>query len=130
MKLLLDTHTWLWQLLEPERLSRRASAALDEPEADLYLSPLSVWEVLILADKRRIELDPDPATWIREALRVSPLLAAEFNHEVAIRSRQLDGYRGRDPVDRFLIATSLVAGMTLVTRDRAIRKYRKVPTLW
>ncbi|MGH7856705.1 MAG: type II toxin-antitoxin system VapC family toxin [Candidatus Binatia bacterium] len=130
MKLLLDTHVWLWQLLEPERLSRRAAAALADPTAELYFSPLSVWETLLLAEKRRILLEPDPVAWVRDALRTSPLASAELTHEVVIRSRQLEGFRGRDPVDRLLAATCLVAGMTLVTRDSALRKYRGLRTLW
>jgi PIN domain nuclease of toxin-antitoxin system len=130
LKLLLDTHAWLWYLLEPERLSRRAALALESPDAELYLSPLSVWETLLLAEKGRIALDPEPITWCRDALRTAPLVAAELTHEVAIRSRQLDGFRGRDPIDRFLVATCLVAEMTLVTRDASIRRYRGIRTLW
>lgn len=130
LKLLLDTHTWLWQLLEPERLSRRAAQTLANPEAELYLSPLSVWETLLLAEKQRIKLHPDPVTWVRDALRASPVVAAELTHEVVIRSRSLQGFRGRDPVDRFLTATCLVTGMTLVTRDSTLRRYRQLHTLW
>lgn len=130
MKLLLDTHAWLWQLLEPERLSPRVASALEDSEAELYLSPLSVWEALLLAEKRRVALDPDPITWIRDALRTSPVTTTELTHEIAIRSRQLDGLRVQDPVDRFLVATCLVGEMTLVTRDVPLRRYRKVRTLW
>lgn len=127
---MLDTHAWLWQLLEPERISRRVATALVDPKAELYLSPLSVWETLLLAEKRRINLAPDPVTWIRDALRTSPVAAAELTCEVAIRSRSLPRYHGRDPVDRFLAATCLVAGMTLVTCDSTLRGYRPLRTLW
>ncbi|MGH7822424.1 MAG: type II toxin-antitoxin system VapC family toxin [Candidatus Binatia bacterium] len=130
MRLLLDTHTWLWQLLEPERLSRRASAALEDSDSELHLSPLSVWEALLLAEKRRVTLEPDPVSWVREALRASPVRSTELTPEVAIRSRQLEGFEVRDPVDRFLVATCIVGEMTLVTRDKRMRKYRKVRTLW
>jgi PIN domain nuclease of toxin-antitoxin system len=130
LRLLLDTHVWLWQLLEPERLSRRASAVIEDAEAEIHLSPLSVWEALLLADKGRLQLEPDGPVWVRKALEKSPLLIAELTHEVAIRSRDLPGFESRDPVDRFLAASCLVLGMTLVTRDSAMRKYRPLQTIW
>jgi PIN domain nuclease of toxin-antitoxin system len=130
LKLLLDTHIWLWQLLEPDRLSKRASSAIENPEAEIHLSPLSVWETLVLESKGRVQLEPDGPAWVRKALETSPLLIAELTHEVAIRSRELPGFEVRDPVDRFLVATCLVRGMTLVTRDVPMRKYRPLQTVW
>jgi PIN domain nuclease of toxin-antitoxin system len=130
VKLLLDTHVWLWQLLEPERLSKRAAAALENASAELHLSPLSIWEALLLAEKGRIELEPDPVAWVREALGRSPLVVPGLTHDVAVRSRQLPGFRSPDPVDRFLVATCLVGGMSLVTRDEAMRRYRPLATVW
>jgi len=130
LKLLLDTHTWLWQLLEPERLSKRVSSALESSRAEIHLSPLSVWETLLLASKGRVDLQPDGPSWVRRALETAPLVAAELTHEVAIRSHDLPGFEIRDPVDRFLVATCLVHGMTLVTKDVSMRKYRPLQTLW
>ena len=54
MKLLLDTHILLWGLLEPERLNRRVAAELQNPQNEIWLSPISVWEIMILAEKGRI----------------------------------------------------------------------------
>jgi len=65
MKLLLDTHILLWGLLEPERLNRRVAAELQNPQNEIWLSPISVWEIMILAEKGRIVLEPDPASWVR-----------------------------------------------------------------
>lgn len=130
MRLLLDTHAWLWQLADPERLSRKASMALDDPSHELFLSPISVWETLMLADGGRVDLGGDPHGWVRAALAASPTVMAEMTHDIAILSRDLPGYRGRDPADRFLIATALHHDLTLVTRDRRIREYRTVPSLW
>ena len=130
LRLLLDTHAWLWQLLEPERLSNRAATAIENAQAEIYLSPLSVWETLLLADKGRIQLEPDGLAWVRKALETSPLLVAELTHDIAIRSRNLPGFASSDPVDRFLVATCLVRGMALVTRDSAMRKYRPLQTIW
>ena len=57
MRLLLDTHIWLWSLLEPKNLSRRVSQALESPSNELWLSPVSTWEFFLLARKKRIVLD-------------------------------------------------------------------------
>ena len=125
----MDTHVWLWQLLEPERLSRKASRVLDAPESELFLSPISVWEVLALSRKKRIVIE-DPAGWIREALQRTPARMAELTHEIAIASESLEGFRGTDPADRFLAATCLVNDLALITSDRGLRRYRKLRTLW
>ena len=71
MNLLLDTHVWLWSQLEPERLSAWARDAVTDPAAMLALSPVSVWETLLLADRGRVDLAPDPWRWIRTALATS-----------------------------------------------------------
>ena len=128
MRLLLDTHIWLWSALEPARLSKRVSRALDDPKNELWLSPMSVWETLVLARKARVALDPSPEQWVRRALRELPVHEAHLNHEVAIRSEAIKlGHD--DPADRFLVATALVHDLTLVTADRRLLRGRHVPTL-
>ncbi|WP_333358046.1 type II toxin-antitoxin system VapC family toxin [Microcoleus sp. herbarium14] len=69
MKLLLDTHIWLWYLLGDPRLSRPLQTAISDPNTELWLSPISIWETLILAEKGRISLQPDPVTWVNLALK-------------------------------------------------------------
>lgn len=130
MRLLLDTHAWLWQLLAPDNLSQTAASALVDPENDFFLSPISVWETLLLAQRGRVELQPNPEAWVREALRLSPTAMAPLTHEIAIRSADLPGFDVRDPADRFLVATCLVDDLTLVTADQHIRGYDAVETLW
>jgi PIN domain nuclease of toxin-antitoxin system len=128
LKLLLDTHILLWSLLDPERLSRRAAEALEHPGNELWISPVVVWEVLVLAEKRRIALKPDPPTWIRRVLNTVPLTQAPLTCDVAIQSRLVDLPHG-DPVDRFLAATALVYDLTLVTADRRLLRSRAISTL-
>ena len=128
MKLLLDTHIWLWSALDPARLSARVRRALDNPQHELWLSPISVWETLVLARKRRLALDPSAEQWVRRALRDLPIHEAHLTHEVAIRSEALT-FHHDDPADRFLVATALVHDLTLVTMDRRLRKSRHVPML-
>lgn len=128
MKLLLDTHIFLWSLLEPTRLTQRVASELENPANELWLSPVTLWEVLVLEEKRRVILNPDALTWIRNVLRTTPLKEAPLNYEVAIQSRTIDLYH-QDPADRFLAATALVYELTLVTADERLLGSRKFSAL-
>jgi PIN domain nuclease of toxin-antitoxin system len=128
VKLLLDTHIWIWSLLEPARLSSGAAAALGAPDTERWLSPLSVWEALLLIERGRLEVDRPPEAWVREALERAPVIEAPVNHEVALVSRRLKT-RHRDPVDRFLVATAQVFDLTLVTQDATLMKQSDVRVL-
>lgn len=128
MKLLLDTHIWLWSALEPRRLSKRVKASLDDRNNELWLSPISVWETLVLARKKRVTLEPTPERWVRKALGELPVQEAPMNHEVAIQCEALRlGHT--DPADRFIVATALVYELTLVTADKRLLKSRQVPMI-
>ena len=116
MRLLLDTHVWLWSLLDPDRLSRRARRELTDPANALTLSPVSVWEALVLAEKGRVLLPPDPWSWVRTALTVAPVEEIPLTFDVALGSRSIRIEHG-DPADRFIAATAMVHDLTLVTAD-------------
>lgn len=130
MRLLLDTHAWLWRLLAPERLSADADAAIADRESELFLSPISTWETLVLARKGRLALSPSPREWVSDALRRTGLTAAPLNHSIALRSETLDGFASEDPADRFLVATALEHDLTLVSADGAMRAFSPLRTLW
>ena len=119
MNLLLDTHIWVWSQLAPERLSTRARDTVADSANTLALSPVSVWETLLLAEKGRVDLAPDPWNWIRTALATKPLKEIPLTHEVALRSRSVR-LAHDDPADRFIAATAMVHGLTLVTADRSL----------
>lgn len=128
MRLLLDTHIWLWSLLQPEKLSERVAAELESADNELWLSPISIWELLILAEKGRVVLDRPPATWIAEVQEAVPLQEAPLISEVAILSRSID-LPHQDPADRFIAATAAVYGLTLVTSDDQILSSKMVSLL-
>ena len=128
MRLLLDTHIWIWSLLEPAKLSRRVRAELETAENELWLSPVSVWELLILIEKGRVAVDKDPVPWVAEVSRTVALREAPLTHEVAVESRVID-LPHQDPVDRFLAATARVYDLTLVTADDRLLGSRRITTL-
>ncbi len=130
MRLLLDTHVWLWRLLDPKRISTAAEEAISDPQSELLLSPISTWETLVLARKGRIELKPSPSEWVLDALRRSGPTAAPLSHGIALRSEALDSFASEDPADRFLVATALELELTLVTADGAMHEFEPLNTLW
>ena len=119
MNLLLDTHIWLWSLLDPDRLCGRARNELIDPANTLALSSVSIWEALVLAEKERVLLRPDPWSWIRTALTVRPLRELPVTFDIALGSRTVRlGHD--DPADRFIAATAVAHGHTLVTADASL----------
>lgn len=119
MNLLLDTHIWLWSQLEPERLAPPVRDALDASDNGLWLSPISVWEALMLVERGRLRVGGDAGAWIDRMTRASPLREAPFSTEVAVESTRLD-LPHRDPADRFLAATAKVHQLVLVTADERL----------
>jgi PIN domain nuclease of toxin-antitoxin system len=119
MNLLLDTHIWIWSVLEPQRLSRRVARALTNPENQLWLSSISVWELLLLHRKHRIELEEEVGSWVRKTLDALQVNEAPLTIDVALEVLALDLPHG-DPADHFLVATAKVLGLTLVTADERL----------
>jgi PIN domain nuclease of toxin-antitoxin system len=128
LRLLLDTHIILWSTAEPERLPRRIVDELADPDGELWFSPISVWEILVLAEKKRILLKGDRIKAVRNIFRRIPIKEAPVNREVAIQSRLVD-LPHQDPADRFLAATALVYNLTLATADKRIIEAKSVPVL-
>lgn len=119
MKLLLDTHIFLWSLGIPGRLTAKVKDAISDANNEIWISPITIWESLLLADKGRIELNPDPESWIRSQIRRLRPREAPLNMEVALVSRTVD-LAHKDPADRFLAATAIVYDLTFVTADERL----------
>lgn len=130
MKLLLDTHIWLWSHAEPERLTRRVATALADERNELWLSPISIWEFLLLAERGRVRVRDGtaPRDWVELALSRAPMHDAPLSREVAIRSLAVRVDHD-DPADRFLAATADVYELTLVTADEHLLRGKGFRTL-
>jgi PIN domain nuclease of toxin-antitoxin system len=116
VKLLLDTHIWLWSTLEPQRLTRRVDKALADPANELWLSPVSVGELIVLLRKGRLTLPNDVAAWVAKTMEDLQLTEAPLTVEVALAIALINFPHG-DPADHFLAATAKVFDLTLVTGD-------------
>lgn len=126
MKLLLDTHIWLWSLHDPARVGRRVLHELKNPANELWLSPISTWEALTLNSKGRIQLPTDLNGWVATATH--PFREAPLTHEIALAARQVPLLHN-DPSDRFLAGTAQVLGLTLVTADANLLGLGDIQTL-
>lgn len=128
MRILLDTHIWIWYLSGSARLPKKYRESLNRDNNQIWLSPISVWETLILAEKGKLSLKPEPISWIQQSLKRWPIKEAPLNIQVSIRSRQLD-LPHQDPADRFISATALIYDLTLMTIDERLISAPWLPTL-
>jgi PIN domain nuclease of toxin-antitoxin system len=126
VKLLLDTHIWLWALREPNRLGKRLISILENEANELWLSPISTWEALTLHRKNRIQLHTDLSAWMAQS--TAKLREAPLTHEIVLTAHQLE-LPHSDPADRFLAATAKVLDLTLVTADRNLLGLGDISTL-
>ncbi len=130
--ILLDTHAWIWWLAQPHSLSPAARAAIEgsiEGEG-VGVSSISVWELALLVHKGRLGLAMDPAAWV-EACEALPFLAFyPVDNTVALRAVSLPPAFHADPADRMIVATALVHGMRVVTKDERMRASGLVGAIW
>ncbi len=116
MRLLLDTHIWIWNAAAPDKLNRAVTKAIQNEENDLWLSPISIWELSVLVRKGRIELDDDLDSWVTRALAETSFREAPLTNEVALEVSRIR-FAHRDPADHFIAASARVFALTLVTSD-------------
>ena len=122
MRLLLDTHCWLWLGLEPKRLGRKTRALLDDPVNETHLSVAGAWEIGIKAARGKLRLPLDATTYVRTRLRLSQTSALPISLDHVLAVAALPEIH-RDPFDRIMIAQAQVENMTIVTSDRRIARY-------
>jgi PIN domain nuclease of toxin-antitoxin system len=124
---LLDTHIWFWYLIGSDRLPTGIRDILDTPRQVSWLSPISVWEVGMLAARGRIQLHAELRQWMVQARQQFPLQDALLNLEVALTSRDIT-LPHRDPADHFIAATAIVYNLTLLTVDQHLTRAEWLPT--
>ena len=119
MRFLLDTHIWLWMFREPHKLSSLVHQAVTEPANDRYLSPISIWEVMILLEKKRISFQEDFAVWFARTTQDLKLAEANLTWQV-VREMRYILPNHKDPADRFLAATAIAFDLILITADQKL----------
>ena len=122
MKLLLDTHVFLWAIAEPRKLSRRARTALSDSRNDIVLSTVSLWEIALKVEAGKLRL-PASRSYFEthmEQLGVEELLSVTPRHIYALLSLPP---AHKDPFDRLLAAQSISEGLSMLTADAVFRDY-------
>ena len=122
--ILLDTHVLVRYLMGDKKLGKRAVATIDRalPLDEVFVSAISFWEVAMLAQKGRLELDTTISAFrtltVRHGLQEEPV-----DGEVAISAAELPDSHA-DPADRMLVATAILRGLTLVTADEVLLDWK------
>ena len=126
MRVLLDTHVWVWTQEQPERLGPRTRSLLLGAEHETSVCPISTLEIARLVATGAIRLSVPLEEWV--ALSMSGLFAhtVSISHEVAVDAYALPGSFHRDPADRLLVAAARRNASTLVTADDRILAYPHV----
>ncbi len=122
MKLLLDTHIFLWSIQQPERMAPAMRAAIEDPSNDVFLSTASTWEIAIKYAVGKLSLPTAPASFLPPHIASARfrVLAISLEHSLAVAG--LPSHHS-DPFDRLLIAQALLDDLTIVTIDFAFKKY-------
>lgn len=131
MKLLLDTCTFIWTISNLDKLSTQAIDALQEPKNELFLSSVSLWEIVTKYDKGKIEIETGNKNldeFLIYQRKQHDITSLAFCENSALYLARLPKIH-QDPFDRMLICQALAKNLILVTPDRYIKKY-PVKTLW
>ena len=129
--ILVDTHVVVWLAFDQDQLSRPARAAIGNTRKNasgLAISDITLLELATLATKHRIQLDISLESFLQEV--ESRFVVLPMSGKVCARAAGLPEVYPKDPADRIIGATALVAGLPLLTADRQIRRSKAVQTVW
>jgi len=128
VRLLLDTHVWIWAQEQPERLGPRTKRLLTGAEHENAVCPISTLEIARLVAAGDVRLSIPLAEWIAQSMATLAAHTLAMSHDVAIEAYALPGTFHRDPADRLLVAAARRNGLTLVSADDRILAYPHVRT--
>lgn len=121
-KILLDTHVWIWMVEGDSKINASARKAIETAKC-VFISPISIWEIGMLVQSGRVELELDRLDWVEKSIEIAGFEVASISSKIAIQSTRLPGTIHGDPADRLLIATAHELNAVLVTCDRKILEY-------
>jgi PIN domain nuclease of toxin-antitoxin system len=128
----LDTHVLAWLVAEPERLSRRAAAAIRRARASdgLAIADIAIWELALLFSRGALRALGTVESAVQSVLTESGVQVRPITAEIAALATQFSEDYPKDPVDRLIGATARAEGLALVTRDERIRSSPLITTVW
>lgn len=128
--ILLDTHALVWLSKDPSKLSKAATEAIRvaNQSGGLAISAITLWELAWLANLGRLKLTGTTDEFVEELS--SRTAIRPITSRIAVLASQLPATYSRDPSDRLIGATALAEGIALVTKDRMIRAFPQMKTIW
>jgi PIN domain nuclease of toxin-antitoxin system len=128
--ILLDTHVLIWLANEPNKLSARANETIQagREEGGLAISAITLWELAWLATHGRISFTGTIDALVDEL--TSRTAIRPITPEIAVLANQLPATYSSDPCDRLIGGTALAEGIALITKDRTIRRFKQIKTIW
>jgi PIN domain nuclease of toxin-antitoxin system len=130
--IVLDTHTWIWWLTAPEKLSAKARKLIERNlgNANVRVSSISVWEIAMLVARGRLNFGIDFPTWMNTVITVPGVKFQPVDNIIAYQAVNLPGTFHADPADRMIVATALGLDATLISGDQKIQEYSYVKVIW
>ena len=122
MKVLLDTHVWLWMQAEPEKLGLLALELIEEERNELLFSAASVWEIAIKVRAGKLSLPEPVSRYVPSRMQSSGVSALLVSHAHAAGVADLPGHH-RDPFDRLLVSQALAEGVPILSSDAQLDAY-------
>jgi PIN domain nuclease of toxin-antitoxin system len=122
MRILLDTHIFLWFISGDTQLSTDVRDAIREPDNEIYLSAVSVWEVIVKYQLGKLPLPEHPETYLPKQRDLHQISSLSLDENSVVQLAELPPLH-RDPFDRMLICQALQNGLTIATVDSAVRAY-------
>ncbi len=130
--ILLDTHSLIWWVSDPQKLSVDAAAAIaaESPGGDILISSITTWEIAMLVARGRLGLATDLGAWFKVVEEIEEMKFIPVDNAIAIEAVALPGDFHKDPADRLIVATARKLTAPIVTADEKIRAYPHVRTIW
>jgi len=126
--IILDTHIWIWLINGDEKVGKPSILNLIKKSvknSNIFIPAICLWEVVMIASKKRISLNEDTLGWIKKASSAPGISVYPLTAEIAYESTKLPGSFHGDPADRIIVATARVTNGTLITFDKQILNYSK-----
>ncbi len=130
--IIIDTHILIWDAFEPQKLSKAALSTLNiaEKNRTLAICDISLWEIALLLNRKRIETPLTHTECLATLLQVRPYQILPINPDIAVTAVNLPANINKDPADRMIVATAMFHKAQLITADENLQKHGGVDTIW
>jgi len=128
MKVLVDTHTFIWALCEPDRLTLRVKQLLRSDASELVFSLVSLWEIAIKIETGKLNTIGSSVAYIRDRMNAYSMELLPIRYEHLLQLEALPAHHG-DPFDRLLIAQAIAESLPILTHDKKFSRY-PVKLIW